>query len=71
MDQAKVDFTERGNLKPENPEKNPRSTGETNYNNSTHMCSKYFKNQHEDPSSYNPVPTLLFTINTMGRLQKQ
>ena len=31
-----VDFTEGG--KPENPEKNPRSTGETNYNNSTHKC---------------------------------
>ena len=25
--------------KPENPEKSPRSTGETNYNNSTHMSS--------------------------------
>ena len=34
-----VDFTEGG--KPENPEKNPRSTGETcNYNNSTHMRLK-------------------------------
>ena len=32
-----VDFTEGG--KPENPEKNPRSTEETNYNNSTHMSS--------------------------------
>ena len=30
----------------ENPEKNPRSTGETNYNNSTHMSSKFFENQH-------------------------
>ena len=35
-----VDFTEGG--KPENPEKNPRSTGKTNYNNSTHMSSKFF-----------------------------
>ena len=35
-----VDFTEGG--KPENPEKNPRSTGETNYN-STHMSSKFFE----------------------------
>ena len=35
-----VDFTEEG--KPENPEKNPRSTGETNNNNSTHMISKFF-----------------------------
>ena len=26
-------------LKPENPEKNPRSTGETNYNNSTRIGS--------------------------------
>ena len=29
-----VDFTEE-------PEKNPRSTGKTNYNNSTHMSSKF------------------------------
>ena len=40
-----VDFTEGG--KPENLEKNPRSTGETNYNNSTHMSSTFFENQHE------------------------
>ena len=33
-----ADFTE--GEKPENPEKNPRSMGETNYNNSTH------ENQH-------------------------
>ena len=39
--EARVHFTEGG--KPENPwEKNPRSTGETNYNNSTHMSSKFF-----------------------------
>ena len=38
--QAKVDFAEGG--KPENSEINPRSTGETNYNNSTHMSSKLF-----------------------------
>ena len=38
-----VDFAEGG--KPENPEKNPRSTGETNYNNTTHMGSK-LKNQN-------------------------
>ena len=38
-----VDFTEGG--KPEYPEKNPRSTGETNYN-STHMSSKIFENHH-------------------------
>ena len=36
-----VDFTEGG--KPENPEKNSRSTGETNYNNST---PKFFEKQH-------------------------
>ena len=35
-----VDFAE--GRKPENPEKNPRSTGETNYNNSTHVSSKFF-----------------------------
>ena len=39
LDQG-VDFTEGGN--PENPEKNPRSTGEANYNNSTHISSKFF-----------------------------
>ena len=38
MDYAKVDFAE--GEKPENPEKNPSSTEETNYNNSTHTSSK-------------------------------
>ena len=38
-----VDFTKEG--KPENPKKNPRSTGETNYNNFTHTSSK-FENEH-------------------------
>ena len=33
-----VDFTEGG--KPENPEKNPRSTGDTNYN-TIHMSPKF------------------------------
>ena len=37
---AKVDFAEGG--KPENPEKIPRSTGETNYNSSTRMSSNFF-----------------------------
>ena len=41
MDQAKVDFAEGGK-----PEKNPQSTEGTNYNNSTHMSSKFFENQH-------------------------
>ena len=36
-----VDFTEGG--KPENPEKNPRSTGETNYNNSAHTIGKFWR----------------------------
>ena len=40
MDYAKVDFAE--GEKPENPEKNPSSTEETNYNNSTHTSSKFF-----------------------------
>ena len=48
-----VDFTEGG--KPENPEKNPRSTGETNYNNSTHMSSKFFENQHEAIPRWSPI----------------
>ena len=48
-----VDFTEGG--KPENPEKNPRSTGETNYNNSTHTSSKFFENQHEAIPRWSPI----------------
>ena len=47
--EARVHFTEGG--KPENPrEKNPRSTGETNYNNSTHMSSKRTR-RHPRPLS--------------------
>ena len=41
--QLGVDFREGG--KPENLEKNPRSTGEINYDNSIHMSPK-FKIQH-------------------------
>ena len=37
--QLGVDFWEGG--KPENPEKNPRSTGEINYDNSIHMSPKF------------------------------
>ena len=48
-----VDFTEGG--KPENPEKNPESTEETNYNNSTHMSSKLFENQHEAILRWSPI----------------
>ena len=42
-----IDITE--GEKPENPEKNPRSTGETNYNNSTHTSSTFLENQHNIP----------------------
>ena len=45
-----VDFTEGG--KPENPEKNPRSTGEIK--NSTHISSK-FDNQHEAIPRWSPI----------------
>ena len=45
-----VDFTEGG--KPENPEKNPRSTGETNYNNSS---SAFFEDQHEAIPRWSPI----------------
>ena len=38
--QLGVDFTEGG--KPENPEKNPRSTGEINYDNSIHTSPKFW-----------------------------
>ena len=48
-----VDSTE--GRKPENPEKNPRSTGETNYNNSTHMSSKFFDNQHGAIPRWSPI----------------
>ena len=48
-----IDFREGG--KPENPEKNPRSTGETNYNNSTHTSSKFFGNQHEAIPRWSPI----------------
>ena len=35
--------------KPENPEENPCSTEEVNYNNSTHMSSELvFENQHDE-----------------------
>ena len=44
-----VDFTEGG--KPENPEKNPRSTGANYYCNTAHTSSKFLR----DPSSYNRV----------------
>ena len=45
--QLGVDFREGGKL--ENPEKNPRSTGEINYDNSIHMNPK-FEIQHGDPA---------------------
>ena len=41
--QLGADFMEGG--KPENPEKNPRSTGEINYDNSIHISPK-FESQH-------------------------
>ena len=47
------DFTEGGKL--ENPEKNPRSTGETNCNNSTHMSSKFFENRHGAIPRWSPI----------------
>ena len=47
-----VDFTEGGKL--DNREKNPQSTGETNYNNSSHMNSKFFQNQHETKLRWSP-----------------
>ena len=41
--------------KSKNPENNPRSTGETNYNNSIHMSSKFFENQHEAIPRWSPI----------------
>ena len=40
--------------KPENPEKNPRSTGEINYDNSIHI-SPMFENQHEAIPRWSPI----------------
>ena len=51
-----VDFTEGG--KPENPEKNSRSTGETNYNKSTDTSS-----QHEVIASYIYIYIYIYTYN--------
>ena len=45
-----VHFTEEGK-----PEKNHRSTGETNYNNSIYMSSKFFENQHEAIPRWPPI----------------
>ena len=53
-----VDFTE--GEKSDNTEKNPRSTRETNYNNSTQMSSKFFNTKlytGGHPSCYNSRPT--------------
>ena len=44
---TKVDFAEG-----EKPEKNPRSTTETNYNNFSHMSSKFLENQREANREY-------------------
>ena len=60
----KVD-TEGG--KPENPEKNRRSTGETNYNNTTHMSSKlFFENLHEAIPRCMDIPSAAQLILVFG-----
>ena len=51
------DFTE-GRKSGETREKNPRSTEEANYNNSTHMSSKFFENQHRAIPRWSPIQLL-------------
>ena len=58
--QLGVDIKEEGKL--ENPEKNPRSTAEINYDNSIHMSPKFWDSAQRlypdvHPSSYWPRPT--------------
>ena len=53
--QLGVDFMEGG--KPENPEKNPRSTGEINYDNSIHISPK-FESQHGAVPRWSPIQLL-------------
>ena len=48
-----VDFKEGG--KPENSEKNHRSTGETNYNNYSHKVKIQVENQHEAIFRWSPI----------------
>ena len=60
--------------KPENPEKNPRSTGEINYDNSIHMSPKELRvnmGLYPDvhPSSYWPRPTGL-NLELSGERQR-
>ena len=46
-----VDFTEGGvDFTEENPEKNPRSTGD-----STHISSEFFENEHEAIPRLSPI----------------
>ena len=53
--QLGVDFREGGN--PENPKKNPRSTGEINYDNSIHVSPKY-EIQHGAVPRMSPIQSL-------------
>ena len=68
-----INFTEGG--KPENPKKNPRSTGETNYNNPTHMSSKFFENQYETIPRWSSIqlysrPTCELNLEFSGERQR-
>ena len=53
--QLGVDFME--GEKPENPEKNPRSTGKINYDNSIHISPK-FESQHGAVPRCSPIQLL-------------
>ena len=52
-----VDFTEGGESG--EPGEKPRNTGETNYNNSTHMSSK-FQNQHVAITRWSPIQLYIY-----------
>ena len=47
-----VDFTE--GVKPENPEKNPQRTGQSDYDNSIHMSPK-FESRHRAVPKWSPI----------------
>ena len=66
--QVGVDFRE--GAKPENLEKNPRSTAEMNYDNSIHMSPKFEIQHRWSPHSVKHPETAIFTLNCMFTLSE-
>ena len=58
------DFTE-GRKSGEARKKNPRSTEEANYNNSTHMSSTFFENQHRAIHRWSPIQLTTYRWNSV------